>query len=84
MVRRDGIEVRTTGVDTSAPTMPVKSVVPFLEMLPKTAWPYGLVVAVQENGVRSGDDDAFIKRNSSELLNQLRKNSVKADLWPSA
>jgi len=84
IVRRDGIEVRTTGVDMSGPTMPVESVVPFLEMLPKTAWPYGLVVAVQENGVRSGDDDASIKRNSTELLSQLRKISVKANLWPSA
>jgi hypothetical protein len=84
IVRRDGIEVRTTGAEKTGPTMPVERVIAFLEKLPKTAWPYGLVVGVQENGVRSGDDDAFIKHNSSELLNQLRNNSVKADLWPSA
>lgn len=84
IVRRDGIEVRTTDAEMNGLTMPVERVVAFLEKLPKTAWPYGLVVGVQENGVRSGDDDAFIKRNSSALLNRLRKNSVKADLWPSA
>lgn len=84
IVRRDGIEVRTTGAERSGPTMPVERVVPFLEKLPKGAWPYGLVVGVQENGVRSGDDDALIKRNSKALLNQLRKSSVKPNLWPSA
>lgn len=63
--------------------MAVESVIAFLEKLPKAAWPYGLVVGVQETGIRSGDDDVLIKRNTKALLSQLRKSSVMTNLWPS-
>jgi hypothetical protein len=48
-------------------------VVAYLEKLPSMAWPYGLVVAVQENGVRARGDDARIKRNREELVRLLEK-----------
>ncbi len=59
-------------------------VVAYLEKLPFVAWPYGLVVAVQENGVRARGDDAAIKRNREELVRLLEEAGVKVELWPSA
>jgi hypothetical protein len=59
-------------------------VVAYLEKLPSIVWPYGLVVAVQENGLRAPGDDAAIKRNKEELIRLLEKAGIKLDLWPSA
>jgi hypothetical protein len=64
--------------------MPPADVVAYLENLPSMAWPYGLVVAVQENGVRAPGDDARIKSNREELVRLLEKAGVKVDLWPPA
>jgi hypothetical protein len=55
----------------------------YLEKLPSTAWPYGLVPAVQENGLRNPGDDAPIKRNREKLVRLLEKAGIKVDLWPS-
>jgi hypothetical protein len=57
-------------------------IVAYLEKLPSMAWPYGLVVAVQENGILGGD--ARIKRNREELVRLLEKAGIKVDGWPSA
>jgi hypothetical protein len=84
MVRANGIDVRPITAATEAPTMPAADVVAYLERLPSIAWPYGLVVAVQENGVRAPGDDAPIKKNREELLRLLQKAGVKVELWPSA
>ena len=82
MVQANGIRPISTTIETGAMSPP--DVVAYLEKLPSTAWPYGLVVAVQENGVRAGDDDARIKKNREELIGLLEKAGVKVALWPSA
>jgi hypothetical protein len=51
MVRANGIDARPISAATETPTMSAADVVAYLEKLPSMAWPYGLVVAVQENGV---------------------------------
>ena len=84
IVRANGIDARPISTATKAPTMSPVDVVAYLERLPSMAWPYGLVVAVQENGVRALGDDARIKRNREELVRLLEKAGVKVDLWPSA
>jgi hypothetical protein len=53
-----------------------------LEKSPTIAWPYGLVVAVQENSLRNAGDDAPIKRNREELVRLLEETAIKVDLWP--
>jgi myo-inositol-1-phosphate synthase len=58
-------------------------VVAYLEKLPSTAWPYGLVVAVQENGVRVAGDDVPISRNREELVRLLQEEGIRVELWPS-
>jgi hypothetical protein len=54
-----------------------------LEKLPSIAWPYGLVVAVQENSLRNPGDNAPIKRNKEELVRLLEKAGIKVEPWPS-
>lgn len=80
--------VQAKGIDISAipnaPTMASADMVAYLEKLPSGAWPYGLVVAVQENGLRNPGDDASIKRNREELVRVLEEAGVKVELWPSA
>jgi hypothetical protein len=84
MVQANGIDARPISAATEAPTMSPADVVGYLEKLPSMAWPYGLVVAVVENGVRAPGDDARIKRNRAELVRLLEKAGVKVELWPSA
>ena len=68
MVRAAGIDARPISVATESPTMSPQEVIAYLEKLPSVAWPYGLVVAVSENGVRARGDDAPIRRNREELV----------------
>jgi hypothetical protein len=84
MVQASGIDARPINAATETSTMSPADVVVYLEKLPSIAWPYGLVVAVQENGVRAPGDDARIKRNREELVRLLEKAGVKVELWPSA
>jgi hypothetical protein len=58
MVQAKGIDARPISAATETPTMAPTEVVAYLEKLPSIAWPYGLVVAVQENGLRAPEDDA--------------------------
>ena len=64
--------------------MSPQEMIAYLEKLPSVAWPYGLVVVVQENGIRAAGDDDPIKRNREELVRLLQKAGVKVELWPSA
>ena len=84
MVRANGIDARPISAATEAPAMSPSDVIAYLEKPPSRAWPYGLVVAVSEDGVRAPGDDARIKRNREELVRLLEKTGVKVDLWPSA
>lgn len=84
MVQANGIDARPSSAATDAPTMSPADVVAYLEKLPSIAWPYGLVVAVQENGVRAPGDNASIKRNREELVRLLEEAGVKVELWPPA
>ena len=84
VVQANGIDARSLSATTKAPTMSAVDVLTYLEKLPPRAWPYGLVVAVQENGVRAPSDGARIKSNREDLVRLLEKAGVKVDLWPSA
>jgi hypothetical protein len=84
IVQAKGIDARPISASTEAPMMSPADVVTYLRKLPSIAWPYGLVVAVQENGVRAVGDDAPIKKNREELVRLLEEAGVKVELWPSA
>jgi len=82
IVGRDGIEVH--GVTPAGDTLPVESVAGVLEGLPDSAWPYGLVVIVQENGIRTRGDSSSIEANRKRLLTVLADLGIAVELWPSA
>ena len=84
MVQANGIHARPISAAMDVPTMSPTDAVAYLEKLPSIAWPYGLVVAVSENGVRAPGDDARIKRNREKLVRLLREAGVSVELWPSA
>jgi hypothetical protein len=69
---------------TKIPTMVPADVLAYLEKLPSSAWPYDLVVAVEENGIIGRGDEAQIKRNREESVRPPEKAGVKVELWPSA
>ncbi|HEX2710610.1 MAG TPA: hypothetical protein VHM88_00070, partial [Candidatus Acidoferrales bacterium] len=84
VVRANGIDVWPISAATKAPTISPADVVAYLERLPSIASPYGLVVAVQEIGIRAAGDDDPIKKNREELVRLQRKAGVKVEFWPSA
>lgn len=84
VVSANGIYALPISPATEGATMALADVVTYLEKLPSRAWPYGLVVAVQENGVRAPGDDEPIRRNREELVRLLEAAGVKVELWPSA
>ena len=82
IVRRDGIEI--IGMTAVGQAIPVDSVPGVLKGLPDSAWPYGLVVAVQDIGLVSEGDPPRIEANRKRLLMLLKKLAIVVDLWPSA
>jgi hypothetical protein len=82
IVRRDGIEI--VGMTVVGQAIPVDSVPGVLKGLPNSAWPYGLVVAVQDIGLVSEGDPPRIEANRKRLLMLLKKLAIAVDRWPSA
>jgi hypothetical protein len=81
IVRRDGVEI--IGRMAVGHAIPVDSVPGALKELPDSAWPYGLVVVVQDIGIVSPGDPARIKANRKTLLALLKKLDIAVELWPS-
>lgn len=81
IVQADGIDAWP--ISPKVPRMTLANVIPYLEKLPSEAWPYGLVVGVQENGVRAPGNDERYTRNREELVRLLREAGVQVTLWPS-
>lgn len=82
IVRRDGVAI--VGGTAVGQTIPFDLVPGVLKGLPDSAWPYGLVVAVQNIGLASEGDSPRIKTNRKRLLMRLKKLAIAVDLWPSA
>jgi hypothetical protein len=82
VVRRDGIEI--VGKTAAGQSTPIDSVPEVLKGLPDSAWPYGLVVAVQDIGIRAPGDTPRIEANRKGLPTLLKKLGIAVDRWPSA
>ena len=83
IVYPNGVQVRVNGAALSGPTIPMSDVIGYLEKLRDRVWSYGLVVAVQPNGIVGEDEFASEERNLSELIRRLKDAGVLAVLWPS-
>ena len=84
LVSAKGVDARPISVATETLTMSPADVVAYLEKLPSIKWSCGLLVAVQENGLRALGDDARFKTKREELMHLLEKAGVKVELWPPA
>lgn len=62
----------------------LESVPAILEGLPKSAWPYGLIVVVQEPGLLGMNDTPRVDANRDKLLRLLKAMGVSVSMWPSA
>lgn len=82
IVRRDGIEI--VGITAVGQSTGVDSIPGVLKGLPDSAWPYGMVVAVQDIGIRTPGDTPRIEANRKALLTLLKKLGIAVDRWPSA
>jgi hypothetical protein len=82
IVRADGIEI--VGMPPVGKAVPVGRVPGILERLPDSAWPYGLIVAVQEAGVRTDRQRPYIEANRRKLLRLLKELGITINQWPSA
>jgi len=83
IVGPDGIGI--VGITSVGQGISVESIPDVLQKLPDSAWPYGLVVAVQDVGILSSSGDKpRIEANRAELLRLLRQRGIAAELWPSA
>jgi hypothetical protein len=83
IVHPDGIEIIELGA--RRPVIDVRAIPGVLQGLPDSAWPYGLVVAVQDAGlVSSAADTPRVASNRTALLEVLKKLGVVVELWPSA
>src|ERR1035438_10025223 len=80
IVLRQGIEVVAV-TDKGGPA-PVSAIREILERLPNSAWPYGLVAAVQDSSIQSQGDAQYINANRKELLRLLRDLHVEVEPWP--
>jgi hypothetical protein len=56
----------------------------FSRSYPETHWPYGSLVAVQEVGIRLGNDNELIRETLDRVLKRLKTLSIEVPLWPSA
>jgi hypothetical protein len=81
VVVRDGVYIRD--VTSHDRPVPPDSVPKILSELPTSAWPYGLVVVVQDAGLLSLGDPPRIKANRERLLRLLKKLSISVERWPS-
>ena len=81
----DGVQVMKKGEEYATPIVSVEEVMRFLEDLPKSDWPYGLVVAVQQQSVccRYSDGEARIRANLMDLVSRLKRAGIVVSLWPS-
>jgi hypothetical protein len=83
IVRSDGVEI--AGGTVGASPIAVESVAKALEGLPDSAWPYGRVVAIQDNGIVAAESEqSRIESNRTRLLGLLNDLGVVVGFWPSA
>jgi len=86
VVGRDSVEVITRGIPPSRRTVAPTDLRRTLIDLPVTAWPYGRVVAVQQQALRAADgrDDKPIEDNFYATLAMLKTLQVTIETWPGA
>jgi hypothetical protein len=81
IIRTDGVGLLDVAKDEQHLIKP-EDLSQALAQLPASAWPYGRVVAVQENGVRATGDDVLIRKNRGIVLGTLEGLHILVSLGP--
>jgi hypothetical protein len=84
VIKTDGVAVTLRAISQEYESVPIDELAIRVSRLPLAAWPYGRVVAVQEIGIRSGNDTAVIARNRASVEKILRSLGLTINWWPSA
>ena len=84
VIRREGVELSTSGGSTGVNSVSVDRMRDILVSLPADAWPYGRIVAVEEISLRFGNDSELIDRNRKALERMLGDLDIPINWWPSA
>jgi len=86
VIRADGIEVTSKQIASGRKIIAAADLEQTLLGLPVAAWPYGRVVALEENGVKAPDhnDDASVAQNLTTAVAILKKLDVAVKRWPGA
>jgi hypothetical protein len=83
IVRAEGIEI--VGVSDGRNPLTIDAALAILEGLPASAWPYGRVVAIQDVGiVTSENQHSHVIENRNTLNRRLGDLGLIVGLWPSA
>ena len=83
VVRAEGIEI--VGVSDARSPLTIDAAIGILEALPDSAWPYGRVVAIQDVGVVSSENQhSPVVEIRDKLSARLGELGVIVGLWPSA
>lgn len=83
VVQQEGVEVVSPTTTPNRKLIPVENLQKTLLELPISAWPYGKVVAWQENGAR-GDNPRLQKQNKADAERILKSLQVEIERWPGA
>ena len=83
IVRAEGIEI--VGVSDGTNPLTLDAALAGLERLPVSAWPYGRVVAIQDSGIATSENQhSQVVENRNKLNQRLGDLGVIVGLWPSA
>jgi hypothetical protein len=83
IIKADGVALLDAGNHEERLLKPAE-LTQALAKLPPSAWPYGRVVAVTENGVRAAGDDVPIRKNRAIVAGALESLHVLINWIPSA
>ena len=83
IIKADGVALLDAGNHEERLLKPAE-VTQALAKLPPSAWPYGRVVAVTENGVSAAGDDVPIRKNRAIVAGALESQHVLINWIPSA
>ena len=81
MIRKDGVGLLDVANDEQR-LIKLEDLPKTLAQLPKSAWPYGRIVAVGENGLRASGDDVLIRKNRGIVLGTLEGLHILVSLGP--
>jgi hypothetical protein len=84
IIRNDGVGLLDVA-NHEVHILKLDQVLDALASLPRSAWPYGRVIAVQEQSIRdSGDDQTAMRRNRAILAGTLIEAKVLINWVPAA